>query len=648
MTITDAKPTPAPRLYGVQDPVVSVIKYKVLQEFIPQVPEIVTFIEKQYGLNTATAREYLQNKVGNVLAALSTPLLDEQRKRQRRIDALNEELVFVKDLYSRDVDATRHDVRKAVKETASLKAQNSEHNANLEALMRAFGLPTHGVKVANAWAKLKGSVDKLLQQRQEHETMKRQLELLQEKVKEKANQLNAATVEGEQKLLSERIARLSDELVAKRQELECYKTNAEHQIAALQQSVDQKNEQIETLSKSTQARIDRLTASDVSKQSRIDQLTENDVSKQSHIDRLTAEKQSLIDQLTAARDASVSMLGNARNDCTANVNQYTAQIDTLNKEINELRIELTECAEINDQTKTRLAEYSAIKTLYERVSESLEKAQAYCKVAVDYNEPVTNVILDVLAKVQAHASDFSSVKIPKATPLRPISADARVQTIQEPTRPPEDTGVSTTRQTDNDTETVTTEVNACTSRKFKRPAYTKRNRKFKRQPLPASSTEENRKRVISESDPDWTPGGKRRRPADARKTKRPGKADTRKTKRAGKSQPFDRDAFTKLFDQSPTPPSQLDTTSGANTVDDDDVATNDSKRPRTPIPILTFDDLVSPSPVVSSEDPLPPNLRDLFTCSDGNDTDTGSFCAFTVDYPSSPMTDFLRLVDNTG
>lgn len=638
MTITDAKPTPAPRLYGVQDPVVSVIKYKVLQEFIPQVPEIVTFIEKQYGLNTATAREYLQNKVGNVLAALSTPLLDEQRKRQRRIDALNEELVFVKDLYSRDVDATRHDVRK---ETASLKAQNSEHNANLEALMRAFGLPTHGVKVANAWAKLKGSVDKLLQQRQEHETMKRQLELLQEKVKEKANQLNAATVEGEQKLLSERIARLSDELVAKRQELERYKTNAEHQIAALQQSVDQKNEQIETLSQSTQARIDRLTASDVS--------------KQSHIDRLTAEKQSLIDQLTAARDASVSTLGNARNDCTASVNQYTAQIDTLNKEINELRIELTECAEINNQTKTRLAEYSAIKTLYERVSESLEKAQAYCKVAVDYNEPVTNVILDVLAKVQAHASDFSSVKIPKATPLRPISADARVQTpIQEPTRPPEDTtemGVSTTRQTDNDTETVTTEVNACTSRKFKRPAYTKRNR----QSLPASSTKENRKRVISEteSDPDWTPRCKRRRPVDARKTKRAGKADTRKTKRAEKSRPFDRDAFTKLFDQLPTPPStatsQLDTTSGANTVDDDDdVATNDSKRPRTPIPILTFDDLVSPSPVVSSEDPLPPNLRDLFTCSDGNDTDTGSFCAFTVDYPSSPMTDFLRLVNNTG
>lgn len=629
MTVTDAKPhAPAPRLYGVQeDPVVSVIKSKVLQEFIPQVPEIVTFIEKQYGLNTATAREYLQNKVGNVLAALSTPLLDEQRKRQRRIDALNEELVFVRDLYSRDVDATRHDLRKAVKETASLKAQNSEHNANLEALMRAFGLPTHGgVKVANGWAKLKGSVDKLLQQRQQHETMKRQLELLQEKVKEKANQLNAATVEGEQKLLSERIARLSDELVAKRQELECYKTNAEHQIAALQQSVDQKNEQIETLSKSTQARIDRLTASDVS--------------KQSHIDRLTAEKQSLIDQLTAARDASVSMLGNARNDCTASVNQYTAQIDTLNKEINELRIELTECAEINDQTKTRLAEYSAIKTLYERVSESLEKAQAYCKVAVDYNEPVTNVILDVLAKVQAHASDFSGVKIPKPTPLRPISADARV-------RPPEDTttetGVSTTRQTDNeDTETVTTEV---TSRKFKRPA--------KRQSLPASSTEESRKRVISEtdSDPDWTPRGKRRRkqpPVDARKTKRAGKADTRKTtKRAGKSQPFDRDAFTKLFDQLPTPPSTATSQLDTNTVDDD-VATNDSKRPRTPIPILTFDDLVSPSPVVSSEDPLPPNLRDLFTCSDGNDTDTGSFCAFTVDYPSSPMTDFLRLVDNTG
>ena len=76
MTITDATPTPAARLYGgVEDPVVSVIKSKVLQGFIPQVPEIVTFIEKQYGFNTAIARDYLQNKVSNVLAALSTPCL---------------------------------------------------------------------------------------------------------------------------------------------------------------------------------------------------------------------------------------------------------------------------------------------------------------------------------------------------------------------------------------------------------------------------------------------------------------------------------------------------------------------------------------------------------------------------------------------
>lgn len=68
------------------------------------------------------------------------------------------------------------------------------------------------------------------------------------------------------------------------------------------------------------------------------------------------------------------MLGNARNDCSATVSQYKAQIDMLNKEINALRIELTESTEINNQTKTCLVEYSAIKTVYVRVSESLEKA----------------------------------------------------------------------------------------------------------------------------------------------------------------------------------------------------------------------------------------------------------------------------------
>lgn len=258
MTITDATPTPAAppslRLYGgVEDPVVSVIKSKVLQEFIPQVPEIVTFIEKQYGFNTKIARDYLQNKVSDVLAALSTPLLDEQRKRQRKIDALNEELVFVKDMYSRDANA--YEQRKQI---ASLKTQNGKHTAKLVALMRAFGLPTRRVKPSDAWTALEDGVNVLLQQRQEHETMKQQIETLQEKLKEKANQLNA-TVENGEKQLSERIARLSGELVAKRQELECYKTNAEHRIATLEQVVGQKNVQIET-----------LKASDADREARID------------------------------------------------------------------------------------------------------------------------------------------------------------------------------------------------------------------------------------------------------------------------------------------------------------------------------------------------------------------------------------------
>ena len=192
-------------------------------------------------------------------------MLDEQRKRQRKIDALNEELVFVKDLYSRDAgnaNAMHNEYErktvKAVKEIASLKTQNSRHTAKLMALMRAFGLPAQRVKVSNAWTDLEDSVNKLLQQRQEHETMKQQIETLQGKLKEKANQLNATAEDG-QKQFSERITRLSDELVAKRQELECYKTKAEHRIATLEQIVDQKNAQIETLKVSDadrQARID--------------------------------------------------------------------------------------------------------------------------------------------------------------------------------------------------------------------------------------------------------------------------------------------------------------------------------------------------------------------------------------------------------
>lgn len=47
---------------------------------------------------------------------------------------------------------------------------------------------------------------------------------------------------------------------------------------------------------------------------------------------------------------------------------------------------------------------------------------------MNYNEPVTNIILDMLAKVQAHALDFSSFKIPKHTPMRSILADAQMQT----------------------------------------------------------------------------------------------------------------------------------------------------------------------------------------------------------------------------
>lgn len=418
MTLTGPKPTPTPRLGGTADSVVSVIKSKVLQEFIPQVPDIVTFIEKQYGFDTATARNYLQTRVGNVLAALSTPLLDEQRKRQRKVDTQDAELEFAKDVYTRGtvaLKAVRNDLHEyeqkavaAAKETASLKAQNSKHSENLMALMRAFGLPTKGGKLSTSWTKLNKSVDALLRQRQEYETMKQQLELLQEKLKEKSDQL-IATVEGEQKQSGERIARLSDELVAKRKELETYKMKAEYEIDTLKQSVDQKNEQIEafkTNEATVQARIEQLTANDVSKQSLINQLTDNIVKHQSDIS-----------ELTAARDGSLSMLATAKNECSITVSYYTTQIDDLNKEINALRTKMLESTQCNDQTQTCLAEFNMIKSLYDRVSESLRTAQAHYKETVNYNEPVTNIILDVLAKVQANATDFSDVKIPKPTPI---------------------------------------------------------------------------------------------------------------------------------------------------------------------------------------------------------------------------------------
>lgn len=80
MTVTGA--TRSSRLHGgAEDPVLGVIRAKVLPEFIPQVPDIVTFVEKKYGFNTATTRDFLQKKVSDVLAAFSMPLLDEQRKR---------------------------------------------------------------------------------------------------------------------------------------------------------------------------------------------------------------------------------------------------------------------------------------------------------------------------------------------------------------------------------------------------------------------------------------------------------------------------------------------------------------------------------------------------------------------------------------
>lgn len=476
-------PTPTPRLGGTVDPVVSVIKSKVLQEFIPQVPDIVTFIEKQYGFDSVTARNFLQTRVVNVLTALSSPLADEQQKLQRKVDTQDAELVLVKDLLTSGNAANkaiRNDLHEcerkavaAVKETASLKAQNNKHGDNLMALMRAFGLSTtNGGKLSTAWTKLNKSVDALLRQREEHETTKRQFQMLQEKLKEKSDQLNAA-VDGEQKQSGERIARLSDQLVTKHKEFETYKTNAEYEIDTLKQSVDQRNAQIE-----------ELLAKEANGKARLEQLTENGVSKQSRIDQLTeavAANQSVIEQLTAARDESVSMLDTARNEHTSIVSSYTAQIDTLNEEINALRTNLIDSMLLNDQSKTLLDEFSVIKSLYDRVSKSLKAAQAYYGTTVNYNEPVTNIILDVLAKVQANATDFSGVIIPKPTPIwLPDNEDTDTDTARTPTLHKRRSKRLHLKASKNDSEPVKRPGNKMVDfkrkRKQKRSPYNKQGR----------------------------------------------------------------------------------------------------------------------------------------------------------------------------
>lgn len=650
MTLTGAKHTPTPRLGGTVDPVVNIIKSKVLQEFIPQVPDIVTYIEKQYGYDSETARNYLQNRVGNVLIALSTPLLDEQRKLQRKVDTQDAELAFAKDVYTRSTAAAkaiRNDLHEcerksvaAVEEAASMKAQNSKHSDNLMALLRAFGVPTKSGNLSNAWAKLNRSVDALLRQRQKHETTKQQLELLQEKLKEKTDRLNAA-VEGEQKQSAERIARLSEQLVATRKELETYKAKAEYEIATLKQSVDQKNEQIEA-----------FKTIEANGQARIEQLTTNDVSKQSHIDRLTesvVEKQSVIDRLIAARENNVSLLGTATNECSATVGRYTARIDSLNRQIDALSVELRESKQNNDRTETCLAEFSVIKSLYDRVSESLQTARAYYQGTVNYNEPVTNIILDVLAKVQENATDFSGVKIPKPTPIvapdidddetvaspKPERTKRRSQRLRIKDKASKSVSKTTTR---SGNKTVDALKAACVNRNDTQPI--------------ASETQT---LVAIESDPDRISkiGGKRRRRSKSTPYDQFGKTKSfnknvlskQTPYEFGKIRSFDKGSFAaSLFNstddkanycfEQATPPSRNGATSNSdgNNVDaplqssDIEIAASNFENPLSPM------------------DPnIPQDLRDMFTGSDQE-----SVCDYTVIKGNMPMltdTDFDYLLE---
>lgn len=600
------------------DPVIGVIKSKVLQDFIPQVPDIVTFIEKQYGFNTATARDFLQNRVSDVLTALTTPLLDERRRLQRKVDAQQAELTFAKDAYARgtaNVTAVRNDLRDserktaaAVKESASLKAQNSAHVENLIALMRAFDLPTPTLsgKWSNAWKQLRRNVDALLKQRHEYETAKQQVRLLEAKLKEKTGQLNDS-LRGEQKKYGEQIDRLTDELLLKRTELEAFKKEAENEISTLKQRVAEKDAQIEAFKKSrldVQTRIEELTAMDADKQSSIERLNEN-----------VAEKQSHIDQLKEAKDNIESLLLAAVNENLKTVNDYTGQINALNEQINVLRAQLMESVRPNDRSVTCLAEFDTIKALYDRVSESLKTAQEYY---VNYNDPVTKIILDVLAKVQANATDFSDIVIPKPKPQSKAKPSKTISRRHQPYGP-----YGTRSSTRLQQQTVNK----------KRPT----NKASKATTVAAAeetprATDHRNKRTLDETEPDdptWTPQSRSKRTS---------------------SYESDKNAFAAIFNNATAAATATATTPRPSNAPFNSASATDqvssfygftkdnlSRLPIDEIKILNFDALTSP-----------PARSDLLEGSEDvliNTPDTdqeGSFCEYIIE-PGSSFSEIDKL-----
>lgn len=415
---------------GSEDPVVATINAKVLQEFIPRVPEIVTFIETHYGMNTNNARDFLQSKVAHVLAALHAPLLAERRTRQNRIEALKEEVSYVRGEVTKSSDAAnalkndlnrvQRERERAKVEVADLKRRDGGHSERLKKLLRAFGSSTDTV---TPWEDVDSKVTELLARRKEHETLKRQHDALKKRMVAKAAEA-ATSAQSVNSTAAEQFARLSAELSERREEFASYRTIAENKIADLMRSVKEKSEAVKRLEQKNATTEKRMSSSVARNTEETDRLA-----------RSLAESQATVAEITEELRGKELQLASEENHHSNMSVQHYAHIDELNTKVNDLSSKLSEAVQANETAKARFDEYSAIKALYERVSASLESARVHFgrDAAIDYNEPVTKILLDVLDKVQAHDTDFSTLKVPScaATRVTPNLVDAQNQTSEQ-------------------------------------------------------------------------------------------------------------------------------------------------------------------------------------------------------------------------
>lgn len=406
---------------GSEDPVVEIINAKVLQEFIPRVPEIVSFIETHYKMSTNQARDFLQGKMTKVLAALHTPLLTERRKRQNVIEALKEEVSFVRDEVVKRGDAAnalKDDLARVTREkdrgklaVADLEIRDGGHREHLRSLLRAFGSPA---ETSTPWEDVDDRVAELLDARKEHETLKKQHETLKKRLEAKTAEM-VTSANDANKTAAERLARMSAELSEVREEFASYRTREEKKIAELQRSVREKS-----------GTVKRLEQKNAASEKRIDSVSKSDAGKTVEIERLArslSDSQATVARIKKELLAHELQLAGESNNHATMTTQYHAHIDELNEKVNDLSLKLGEAVKANETAKVRFDEYSAVKSLYERVSASLETARNHFSrhAVIDYNEPVTTILLDVLDKVRANDTDFSTLKLPSCT-------DAAVQT----------------------------------------------------------------------------------------------------------------------------------------------------------------------------------------------------------------------------